>query len=110
MSTDELYKRALKNIVNLVEWSHVNIKALSMFLETSEDGWVGIVNGRSMLSLYQCEKLSNLFDVRLHDLFEEDAVYTSIDMSGLEAGELKALASINKLAMNLEEMDSWLNE
>ncbi len=97
-----------ERVKELRERARLTQEQLAAFLEIDQSYLSKFESGERNLGITQLERLCELFGCRLEDLFSEDSVNPVIAFSfrstGITSEDLEVISRINKIALNILEM------
>lgn len=103
-----------QRVKTLREKAGLNQVQLAQFLGVDQSNISKCEKGERQFQVDHLERLGNLFGVTLNDLMNEEVPATPLQIAfraeGLQIEDLKAIADIQKIALNLDQMRTLLRE
>lgn len=98
-----------ERLIRLRIKSELTISDISEYLGIEEEEVVNIENGKSPLPSSIVDELSKLYGVSVIRLIKDDDYLVGVpSLKGCNAKDLKDIAKINKIALNLWQMKGYL--
>jgi transcriptional regulator with XRE-family HTH domain len=103
-----------KKVKELREKAGLNQMQIAQFLEVDQSTISKCEKGERQFQVDHLERLGNLFGLSLGDLMNGDVSVTPLQIAfradGMQVEDLNAIADIQKIALNLNQMRTLLQE
>lgn len=103
-----------QKVKELREKAGLNQTQIAQFLEVDQSLISKCEKGERQFQVDHLERLGNLFGVPLGDLMNEEAPVAPLQIAfraeGMQVEDLNAIADIQKIALNLDQMRTLLQE
>ncbi len=103
-----------QKVKELREKAGLNQKQIAQFLEVDQSNISKCEKGERQFQVDHLERLGNLFGVPLGDLMNEEVSVAPLQIAfradGMQVEDLNAIADIQKIALNLNQMHTLLQE
>lgn len=103
-----------QKVKTLREKAGLNQLQIAQFLEVDQSTISKCEKGERQFQVDHLERLGNLFGVSLGDLMNENVSVTPLQIAfradGMQVEDLNAIADIQKIALNLDQMRNLLRE
>ena len=112
----EQQKELINRLTQLRTKSELTTSNIAEYLGIEEEEVINIENGKSPLLASMVDELSKLYGVSVIRLIKDDNyLIGAMSLKDYNVKDLKDIAKINKIALNLERMKElgtfeWLNE
>jgi len=111
-TTSKEMKYITMNLEKLRLKNNLSIETIANYLNITIDEYNQFLESKFSLSTTKLEDLCNLYGVDVSDIFDdiEPTTLTEINLSNLDAKDLKEIANLNRVVFNYIKMNNLKNK